>query len=228
MRNINVYATILALTIVLLIIRAYAVYILAPPVPDYTEILGDPDLYRIYYSHIGTLWASFAGFGVTFVCSILYLIKRDVKWDVIAASSAVIGVLFCTLGALVFGPIFAALAWGTPWWWEPKQNMALILWLAYVGYIALHASIAEPETRARISAVFGICAFPSVPLSYLVGSVLFVGTGMHPPRIMIDPRIWVAVITSFVAMLAVYGLLVKLMYDIEGLRERVFVTRGRG
>lgn len=218
--KINFYTVLIALATGLFILRTYTIYAYAPPVPEYTLILGDPDLYRIYYTHISVLWASFVGFGVTFVCSIIYLMKREHKWDAIAVSSATIGVIFCALGALIFGPIFAYLVWGRPWHWDPKQTMALILWVLYVGYVTLHASIVEPEVRARISAVFGICAFPSVPLSYLIGKIL---PSMHPPSIIIDPRISITVIVSFLSMVVAFSILVKLMYDALTSEEKISV-----
>jgi len=66
---------------------------------------------RIMYFHIPCAWLSFFAFFVVFLCSILFLWKKDREWDIYAQASAEIGVIFCSL-VLITGPIWARPIWG--------------------------------------------------------------------------------------------------------------------
>jgi heme exporter protein C len=59
---------------------------------------------KIFYFHVGSAWTAFLAFAVTFVYSILYLVKRKRIYDTYAYVSAEIGVVFTTI-VLVTGPI---------------------------------------------------------------------------------------------------------------------------
>jgi heme exporter protein C len=121
---------------------------------------------RIFYFHVPSAWAGFLAFGVTFVTSILYLAKRDSKWDVIAHCSAQLGVLFTTL-VLLSGPIWARPVWGVWWTWEPRLTTALVLWVIYVAYLLVRGYASDREQGARFAAVIGIVGFFDVPIVFL-------------------------------------------------------------
>ena len=121
--------------------------------------------YRIFYFHVPLAWVSYLAFFLVFVASIRYLQTSAMKWDVLAASSAEIGVVFCALN-LISGMIWAYPIWNTYWEWTPRLTFQLILFLLYVSYITLRRAMGA-ESRARSSAVFGIIAFAAVPMSYL-------------------------------------------------------------
>ncbi len=115
-------------------------------------------------------------FFVVFIASIRYLQTSDLKWDVFAAASAEIGVLFCSLN-LLSGMLWAKGAWMIYWEWSPRLTLQLILFLLYVAYVLLRRSI-DSDNRARTSAVFGIIAFTAVPMSYL--SIKIWSLQVHP------------------------------------------------
>ncbi|OFW75701.1 MAG: cytochrome C assembly protein [Alicyclobacillus sp. RIFOXYA1_FULL_53_8] len=121
------------------------------------------NLIRILYFHVGSAWIAFLAFFVTFVCSILYLLRRNLLFDRIAVSSTEIGVVFTTL-TLITGSLWARPMWNTWWTWDPLLTTTLILWFLYVGYLLLRGTMAGMERRARISSVFGILAFVDVPV----------------------------------------------------------------
>ncbi len=133
------------------------------------------DAQRIFYFHVPSAWVGFLAFFVVFVGSVLFLLKRDHKWDALARSSAEIGVVFTTL-VLLTGPLWAKAAWGTYWVWDARLTTTLILWLVYIGYLMLRAAV-DDTRRARMSAVIGIIGFFDVPIIYL--SVTWWRT-MHP------------------------------------------------
>ena len=121
--------------------------------------------FKIFYFHVPLAWVAYLAFFLVFIASIRYLQTSDVNWDVIAASSAEIGVVFCSLN-LISGMIWAKSAWGVYWEWDARLTLQLVLFLLYVAYIMLRRAMVS-ENRARVSGVFGIIAFIAVPMSYL-------------------------------------------------------------
>lgn len=63
------------------------------------------DVQRIFYFHVASAWVAYLAFGVTFVACIIFLKTNAMRWDVIAASSAEIGVVYCTI-AITTGPLW--------------------------------------------------------------------------------------------------------------------------
>ena len=123
------------------------------------------DVQRIFYFHVASAWVGFFGFFVTFVASIIYLVREERHWDIVAASSAEIGLAFITM-TLLTGMLWARPVWGVYWTWEPRLTISAVQWLLYVAYVMLRGSVASPEREARFAAVYGIMAFVTVPLSW--------------------------------------------------------------
>jgi len=121
---------------------------------------------RIFYFHVPVAWISLLAFSVVFIGSILYLWKREEKWDVLARSSGEIGFVFITL-VLITGPIWAKPAWGTWWTWDTRLTSALVLWFMYLAYIMVRSLAVEKSQGARFSAAVGIVGFIDVPIVYL-------------------------------------------------------------
>src|SRR6476469_2347072 len=88
------------LTAVLLSFALYEALIVAPT----EQTMGN--VQRIFYYHVPSAWTAFLLFAINFVASIIYLIKRSAKADILALVSAEVGVVFCTV-VLVTGPIWA-------------------------------------------------------------------------------------------------------------------------
>ncbi|WP_455277493.1 cytochrome c biogenesis protein [[Eubacterium] cellulosolvens] len=184
------------------------------------------DLYRIFYLHVSTAWISYFAFGVTMIGSILYLFRRDYLWDSIAAISAQLGVIFCST-TLIIGSIWAGAAWGIYWNWDPRETTTLILWILYVSYLSFRMSIHEKEKRARISAVLGILAFISVPLSYFSVKLWFSihSLVIEPGRIGLTAPMIHTLIIAMVAILLIYLVLLKLTLDIYNLEEEILILK---
>ncbi|NJO87215.1 MAG: cytochrome c biogenesis protein CcsA [Lewinella sp.] len=77
--------------------------------------------------------------------------------DYMSHSLTAIGLLFGLLGLLT-GALWARYTWGSWWSWDIKQFTALIALLIYAGYFVLRASFTDPESRARLAAVYNIFA----------------------------------------------------------------------
>jgi heme exporter protein C len=130
----------------------------------------------IFYWHIPIAWVALFAFLCVFIASIAYLAKRKPFWDIVATTSAELGVVFTSM-FLLTGSIWAKFAWGTWWAWDARLTASLVLWIIYVAYFLLRAYIPSGEQRARFAAVFGILGFVDVPIVILT---LFVSNQMHP------------------------------------------------
>jgi len=162
---------ILLLISALLFLAALAMVFVFVPTEDNQGVVQ-----RIFYFHVPVAWVAFFAFFVTFVASILYLVKRSIIWDMAACASAEIGLLFTTL-ILITGSIWARPIWGVWWDWDARLTSSLVLWLIYVAYFIVRAYIGEEERRARFAAAVGIVGFVDVPIVAL--AVEFSRT-LHP------------------------------------------------
>ena len=121
---------------------------------------------KIMYIHVPSAWTSFLAITIAFIFSVLYLWKRQERFDVIALSSVEIGVIFCGL-ALITGSIWGKPTWNTYWTWDARLTTTLILFLIFVGYLLLRRFSDFGEQQARISAVIAIIGFLDIPLIHL-------------------------------------------------------------
>jgi len=140
----------------LLLAVNYAVFYLLPPM----EGLGY--LSRIAVLHIPVAWVSVLGFAVSAFWALRYLRKNNRLYDIKSAVAATLGLGFC-IAATVSGAIFARLAWGSFWNWDPRQTSITILLLTYYAYYGLRLAVEHEETKARVSAVYSVMAASTVP-----------------------------------------------------------------
>jgi heme exporter protein C len=135
----------------------------------YMAFLGAPrertmgDLQRIFYFHVPAGMLGLAAFAVNFACSLLYLVRKDRRWDALALSAAEVGVMLLTI-VLVTGPIWAKPVWLVWWTWSPRLTSSLVLWMLYIAYLLVRNYVTDPERQAIVSAVFGIVAFVDAPI----------------------------------------------------------------
>jgi heme exporter protein C len=123
-------------------------------------------LQKIMYVHVPTAWAGLVAFFLVFVSSLLYLWRREARYDLFAAATAEVGVVLTAL-TLALGSIWGKPTWGVWWTWDPRLTSTAVLLFLYAGYLALRAFTDEPERRARWSAAAGVLAFLNVPIVYM-------------------------------------------------------------
>ncbi len=116
---------------------------------------------RIFYMHLGAFMGGSLAFLIAAIASILYLVKRNFKWDMMALAAIEVG-LVLTGFTIVSGAIWARPIWNTWWTWDPRLTSAAVMWLAYAAYLMLRNGFEDPDRRARFAAVYGILAFSSV------------------------------------------------------------------
>ena len=146
------------LTYVMMLLALYAIFIYAP----IEKTMGA--IQKIFYIHVPAAFLAYLAFFITFLASILYLYRKDSKWDTVAHCAVETGVIFCTI-VLITGPIWAKPVWNVWWTWDPRLTTTLILWFTYVAYLMLRRSVKENQ-RANLSAVFGIIGFVNVPITF--------------------------------------------------------------
>jgi heme exporter protein C len=198
------------------VVAAYARVIWFTP-PEATQGLAQ----KIYYLHLPAALNAYIAFGVVAVTSVVYLWLRDPRADRVAESSAEVGLLFTTV-VLTTGPIWAKPIWGAWWTWDARLTLTLFLWFIYAGYLVLRGAIAEPDMRARYSAVLGILGallIPFIHMSvYLFRTLHPMPIVLKPDRPSLPPEMLRTLLLSFAAFFVLY---------IALLRERYALAEGR-
>ena len=120
---------------------------------------------KIFYLHLPLAWWGLFSFFLVFVASILFLVRRNYFWDILAEAAAEIGLVLALL-TLASGMIWARVSWNTWWTWDPRLSTTLILCFIYAAYLLIRHLDFSRQRRALISAVLGIVAFLDVPLVF--------------------------------------------------------------
>ena len=169
----------LALGLVLMMVSLYRDFVYVH-VKNTMDVMGV--LSRIFYLMVPVGWLALLSFFIVFVCSILYLSKKENKWDIIAHSAAEIGIVSTTL-ALIVGTLWGKGYWGVWWTGEARLTATLILWLIYLAYFLVRSFANEESRGARFAAVIGIVGFVDVPIVAFATSLW---RGLHPPPLIFE------------------------------------------
>jgi heme exporter protein C len=207
------------LTAALLSFALYEALVVAPT----EQTMGD--VQRIFYYHVPSAWTAFLLFFINFGASLVYLIKRNTKADILALVTAEVGVVFCTV-VLVTGPIWARPVWGIWWTWDMRLTLTLVLWLIYVSYLVLRrfSSGSQTPLMAAVLAIFGAV---DVPLVYF--SIWYFRT-QHPSPVIgrggeLDPRMWHVLLINWLAFSCFAFLVCWSRYRLERVKRDVDETQ---
>ncbi len=136
-------------------------------------------------SHVVSSFLAYACFALSFITSILYLIRVKggpritalladaAMWDDLAYRITSIGFVLLSLG-IITGAAWADTAWGRYWGWDPKETWSLITWMIYGAY--LHARLVK-GWKGTIMACIAILGFFAVIFTYL--GVNYILSGLH-------------------------------------------------
>ena len=207
-----------AATLILFGVGLYLSFFVAPP--DYQQ----GETVRIMFIHVPAAWLAMFGYMLIAVAALGTLIWRHPLADVAAKTAAPIGATF-TLIALVTGSLWGKPMWGTYWVWDARLTSVLVLFLLYLGLIALWQSIEEPGRAGRAAAILALVGAINVPI--IKFSVDWWNT-LHQPASIIrmgGPTIDPAMLWPLLVMALVFTLLFVLLHLIamraEILRRRV-------
>lgn len=147
------------ITAVLVIAATAMVFFYAP----LERVMGA--VQKVFYFHVAAGWVGMLGFLVAAIAGVIYLIKKDSKWDIVGVAGVEIGLVFMLIN-IVTGAIWARPIWNTWWTWDPRLTTATVMELVYAAYLMLRQGIEDPDRRARFGAVYAIIGFVSVPLTF--------------------------------------------------------------
>jgi heme exporter protein C len=183
------------------------------------ETMGD--VQRIFYVHVPAATVAFTLFFVNFLASVYYLWKRSQRADALAATTAEVGVVFCSV-VLTTGPIWARYAWGH-WWssWDMRLNTTLMLWLLYVSYLMMRRSSSAGSTSV-LAAALAVFSFLDVPIVYMANRWF----RTHHPAPMIgtpnlDPKMQNILFINMLAFLCFSGLICWFRYEMERTAQKI-------
>jgi heme exporter protein C len=118
---------------------------------------------RIMYIHVPAAIFGLLIYAAMGIASFFGLIFRHALADAGAKAAAPIGAAFTGL-ALVTGALWGKPMWGTPWQWDGRMTSELVLFLFYVAYIALHASIEDEVRAAKSTAILALVGLVNLPI----------------------------------------------------------------
>ncbi|WP_421725949.1 heme ABC transporter permease [Bauldia sp.] len=127
--------------------------------PDFRQ----GDTVRIMFIHVPFAWLSMACYGVMAIAALGTLVWRHPLADVLQKSAAPIGAAFTFL-ALLTGALWGRPTWGTYWIWDARLTSVLILFLIYLGLIALWRAVEDPSKAARAVSILTLVGTVNLPI----------------------------------------------------------------
>ena len=128
--------------------------------PDYQQ----GDTVRIMFVHVPAAWTAMAAYGCLGAASFLSLVFRHAVADAAAKAAAPLGAAF-TAAALITGSLWGKPMWGTWWaWGDSRLVSVLVLFLLFIGYMALRASIEDEAKAARAGEILALVGLINLPV----------------------------------------------------------------
>jgi heme exporter protein C len=124
---------------------------------------------RMLYLHVPSIWIAYGAFVLTSLSSALFLMRSRRRhdggrhYDRLAGSAAEVGVVFTGI-TLATGMLWGRVTWGTYWQWDARLTTTVLLFVTYLGYLALRRLPADPMTRGRRTAAMALISFVNVPI----------------------------------------------------------------
>lgn len=146
----------IAVTLLSGLLIARNLHVIMTQLPDE---LNQGAVYRIIYFHVPAAFTAMVGALVSFVASILYLTRKEMRYDAMAVAGTEVALTFGAVN-LVTGMLWARPIWGIWWTWDARLTSMLVIWLMYAGYLMLRKAVDDPTSRARNAAVLSVFTFP--------------------------------------------------------------------
>jgi heme exporter protein C len=194
------------------------------------QVIGAPDDYqqgvvaKIMYIHVPSAWLSMFIWGTMSIAALGTLVWRHPLADVAAKAAAPIGAAF-TLQCLITGSLWGRPMWGTYWVWDGRLTSVLVLFLMYLGVLALWRTIEEPARAARAVAVLTLVGAINLPI--IKFSVDWWSTLHQPSAVLrlggptIHPSIFVPLVVMAIAFFLLFLTLHLAAMRNEIMRRRV-------
>jgi heme exporter protein C len=118
---------------------------------------------RIMFIHVPAAIMAMFIYVCLGIASLLALVFRHVLADAAAQAAAPLGAAV-TLLALVTGSLWGRPMWGAWWVWDARLTSVLVLFLFYIAYLALRASIDDETKGARAAAILALVGLVNLPI----------------------------------------------------------------
>ncbi len=133
------------------------------------------------YVHVPAAWWTMCIYAFMAGASFIGLVWRHVLADIAARCAAPIGAVYAAL-TLITGSLYGAPTWGTWWVWDARLTSMLILFLTYLGYIALWTAVEDETRAARLAAILCLAGAINLPIVHF--SVTWWSTLHQPPSLL--------------------------------------------
>jgi heme exporter protein C len=192
---------------------------------------GAPDDYqqgatvKIMFIHVPAAWLAMGGWTLMSVAALGTLVWRHPLADVAAKAAAPIGASFTFL-CLVTGMLWGRPMWGTYWVWDARLTSVLVLFLMYLGVIALWRTVEDPSRAARAAAILTLVGAINLPI--IKFSVDWWNTLHQPASItrLAAPAIHPSILVPLLVMAAAFLLLFATLH-VAAMRNEVLRRRVR-
>ena len=195
---------------------------------------GAPDDYqqgatvKIMFLHVPSAWLAMFGWSVMSVAALGTLVWRHPLADVAAKAAAPLGAAFTFL-CLTTGSLWGRPMWGTYWVWDARLTSVLVLFLMYLGVIALWRTVEDPSRAGRAAAILTLVGAINIPI--IKWSVDWWNT-LHQPASVLKlsgPSIYPTILVPLLVMALAFTLLFVTLHlyaiKAEILRRRVATMR---
>ena len=186
---------------------------------------------KIIYLHVPSALMAINAWLMMLVASLIWIVRRHHVSALAAKAAAPVG-LVMTMIALATGAIWGQPMWGTWWAWDPRLTSFLILFLFYLGYIALWSAIENDDTAADLTSI--LCLVGSVFALLSRYAVNFWNQGLHQPATFsmdkeenIAPIFWYPALVCMAAFVLLFIALVLLRTQTEIRKRRIRALMAR-
>ena len=195
------------------------------------QVFAAPDDYqqgatvKIMFLHVPSAWLSMFCWALMSVAALGTLVWRHPLADVAGKAAAPIGAAF-TLLCLITGSLWGRPMWGTYWVWDARLTSVLILFLLYLGVIALWRTVEDPSRAARAAAILTLVGAINLPI--IKFSVDWWNT-LHQPASVIrigGPTIHASLLLPLLTMAVAFSLLFLTLH-LAAMRNEILRRRVR-
>lgn len=139
------------------------------------------EMIRIMYIHVPTAWTALLCYTFMTASAIGSLVWRHPLADIAVRSAAPLGAALAFV-SLITGAIWGRPIWGTWWAWDARLTSMFVLFIMYLGILAINRAIGEPVRAARATSVLTIVGFVNIPI--IKFSVNWLNTPRQPPSVL--------------------------------------------
>ncbi len=209
-------------TVITFVVGLYLSFFFAPA--DYQQ----GNTVRIMFIHVPAAWLAMFAYTMMAISSVGLLVWKHPLADVSAKSAAPIGAAFTFL-SLITGSLWGKPMWGTWWEWDARMTSVLVLFIMYLGLIALWRAIEDPIRAGKAAAVLVLVGFINIPI--IKFSVEWWNTLHQPASVlrMDGPTIYYTILVPLLVMALAFTLLFVTMHLMvmrnEIMRRRIRTLR---